>query len=291
MAPARDPGPEDPLEAPSRAGAAGERADPDPDWLWMADDPGWVPPVMEFGRPTAARVRDCLLHGKDHSAVDRAVVEDLVTGVPDAGAAAQAGRAFLMAAVQAMAGAGIRQFIDLRCGLPRDQNVHDVARARCPDAVIVYVDSDPVVIAHVRALIGTDDRIAVVDRDLRDPEQLLAHPRLHAVIDYTAPIGLLMVEVLPFIDRATAPAVVTRYVQALPPGSQVAISAACQDQVAAQAVLTVERVYAGMGAPVYLRSRAEVEQLFGGLRLNPPGLTDLYRTSTARILAGIATKD
>jgi hypothetical protein len=214
--------------------------------------------------------------------VDRAVVEDLGTGVPDARAAAQAERAFLIAAVHAMAGAGIRQFIDLRCGLPRDQNVHDAARARCPDAVIVYVDSDPVVIAHVRALTtGTDDRIAVVDRDFRDPEQVLAHPRLHAVID-TQPRSTAHGR------RVAVPRSRHR------PGRCHPLRAgpACRQLGSDQRGLpgpgrgaghhTVERLYAGMRAPVYLRSRAEIEQLFGGLRLTAPGLTDLYRTDPGR---------
>jgi hypothetical protein len=265
--------------------------DPEPDWGWVAEDTGWVPPVLDAGRPSLARIRDCLLAGKDNLAVDRAVVADLMAGVPDVDAAAQADRTFLVEAVHAMAGAGIGQFLHLWCGLPRDRNVHDVARSRDPDAVIGYVDSDPVVLAHLRALVGTDARIAVCDRDPRDPQQVLADPRLRAVLDLGAPVGVLLVDALSFLDHASAPAVVAGYARALPAGSRIAISVASQDDVAAAAIHTMHRVYAEAGAPIYPRTRAQVEQLFDGLRLLPPGLSDLYHSPTACTQAGIGVKD
>lgn len=269
---------------------------PDQEWDWVDEDPEWVPPVVDRQQPTVARMRNHLLGGKDHQAVDRAAIDMLLAVVPDAMDAAEAARSFHLAAVRAMAEAGVRQFLDLRAGFPTSPDdpdapdVHDVARAVDAASAVVYVDSDAVVVAHLLALVGTDRRTAVRRLDLRDPHTLLADPVVSSVLDLSEPVGLLLGDALSFVDLGLAPILMHRYAGALAPGSRVALSALGLEGVVPPAVHALQTAYATAESGLHLRTRAQVEALLDGLQPVPPGVQDLYRSRTVHVLGAIAVK-
>jgi S-adenosyl methyltransferase len=263
---------------------------PDDDWAWVDDQPDWVPPAVDTATPSAARIYDYLIGGKDHFAVDREAAARLTLAVPGVADGARANRAFMLRCVQEMAEAGIDQFLDLGTGIPTSPNLHETARAVNPAAAAVYVDNDPIVMAHNRALLATDSRIVTVPHDLRDPAAVLEDPRVRDLLDFSRPIGLLMIAVMHFVDLNAAPLITSRYFRELAPGSRVALTAGTRDGVTPQAIAASERVYAGSGTPFVFRTRAQVEQLFDGLRLLPPGIEDVYRSDHGRVMGGRAVK-
>jgi len=266
--------------------------DVDADWAWVDDtaEQGWVPPTVDENVASSARIYDHLLGGKDNFTVDRDAAAEMLTVVPDARDAARANRAFLVQAVDAMARSGVRQFLDLGTGIPTSPNVHELARAVVPDAVVVYLDKDPVVVAHDQALLSREEGVHTVMGDLCDPAAVLAHPVVRGALDLTRPIGLIMVAVLHFVELTQAPVVVRRYVHALAPGSQVAISAGSLDDVDPEAIRVVQEAYARSSIQAVARTRAQVEELFDGLELLGPGVHDCYRSRTARVLCGTGVK-
>ncbi|MDQ1289553.1 MAG: hypothetical protein QG622_3119 [Actinomycetota bacterium] len=256
-----------------------------------AEDPvDWVPPVVDSTAPSTARIYDFLLGGKDNFQVDREAAAQLLTAIPDAADAARANRAFLAEAVGTLARAGIRQFLDLGTGIPTSPNVHEVARAVIPDAAVVYVDLDPVVIAHDQALLASEEGIHAIQHDIRDPGTLLTRSALRRSLDFARPIGLIMIAVFHFIDVRQGPVIMNRYLQALAPGSMVAMSVGCRDGVEAHVSPVVRAAYSRTATPPVGRTRAQIEELFEGLDLLEPGLEDCYRSSSARLLSGIAVK-
>ena len=151
-------------------------------------------------RPNAGRIYNFLLGGKDNYEQDRQAAGQLLAVVPDARAAARANRRFLGRAVRFLAqDAGIRQFIDIGAGLPATANVHQVARELDPRARVAYVDNDPVVVSHARALLCTAPGVCAFEGDLRDPPGILGHPDLRAVIDLGAPVAIVLAAVMHFV--------------------------------------------------------------------------------------------
>lgn len=197
-----------------------------------------------------------------------------------------------------MAGAGIRQFLDLGTGLPTSPNVHEIAGEIHRDAAVVYVDNDPTVAVHSRALLAGYPGVVALDGDLRDPADIPGAPEVQCAFDLRRPVGLLFVAVLHFVEVADAPGIVSRYLRDLPAGSAVAISAASREGVRPELVHRIQRVYAGANCNFVFRTRAEVQALFGELTLLPPGVSDVYDWSTRRPrevpaireLAGIAVQ-
>jgi hypothetical protein len=269
---------------------------PDFDWSWAEDDAGWVPPAVDTTRPSAARMYDYALGGKDNFEVDRRAAEQALRVMPDGPTLARANRDFLIRAVELISEAGIHQFLDLGTGIPTVPSVHEVARRTDPDARAVYVDNDPIVLAHSRAAVDGDPGLVALPHDLREPFKVLGDRRLQAIIDTDRPYGLLMVAVLHFVDLAIAPEVVSHYLSALPSGSHVAFSIGTRDDVRPEVVAEVERVYATSQSPIVLRTRAQIEQLVDGLDLLEPGLTEVTRwradgtPGAMRMLAGIGVK-
>jgi O-methyltransferase involved in polyketide biosynthesis len=200
-----------------------------------------------------------------------------LTIAPDLRDGAREIRKFVRRAVRFLVGAGIRQFVDIGCGLPTQGNVHEVAQGAAPDARIAYVDNDPVVISHARALLETNDRTAVVEADVREPDRLLADPALRRLIDFDQPVAILMISLLHFIpDDDEVHAIVDRFRTAVVPGSHLAISHAVADprpEVTAKlAALYQQRT--GVKGPhrANLRTKAEVEPFFANLDVVPPGV-------------------
>ncbi|RCW38468.1 S-adenosyl methyltransferase [Halopolyspora algeriensis] len=234
--------------------------------------PSWVSEDVDLTRPNAARVYDYYLGGFHNFAVDREMGERAIEMWPSLPTLIRANRDFLGRAVRFLAQSGIRQFLDLGSGVPTVGNVHEIARRTAPDSSVVYVDSDPVAVAHSRHLLADDERATIVQADLREPEQLLANPELDGLLDWNQPIALLMVAVLHFVPDSDDPAgLVARYRDALAPGSYLALSHASQDGHE-QAAAEHQTLYSRTETPMTMRTRTEIAVLLDGFELVEPGL-------------------
>ena len=236
----------------------------------------WVPDDIDLNRPSAARVYDCYLGGSHNFAVDRAMAKQIVQLMPEVPRIARANRSFLRRAVQYLVGRGVRQFLDIGSGIPTAGNVHEVAQQAHPDSRVAYVDIDPIAVAHSRRILAGDDRVAVVQADLREPDRVRSDPDLRRVLDVDQPIAVLMIALLHFIPDTDDPAgVIARYRDALAPGSYLAVSHIHRiDDPPPQGEEALE-VYRRVGAPLTPRSEAELTAFFTGFELVDPGLVPL----------------
>ncbi|MGW4482340.1 SAM-dependent methyltransferase [Amycolatopsis sp. NPDC004368] len=233
---------------------------------------------VDFDRPSNARVYDALMGGRDHYAADRAVLDQILELAPAAQTMTREVRAWLVRAVRLLAGRlGVDQFLDLGSGFPTVENTHQVAQHVNPAAHVVYVDHDPVVQAHGRALLAENDRTHMAGADLLDHERTLAHPEVTAHLDFTRPVGLILCAVVHHIpDFAVAQAVVKAYVDALAPGSYLVLLHQynpADGSEAAEVATALEARFKGVGLDTLYRSRDEIASLFDGLEVLPPGLT------------------
>jgi hypothetical protein len=215
---------------------------------------------------------DYYLDGKDNFAIDREAVERVEKAMPDVRQVALENRAFLRRAVRFMAGTGVRQFIDIGAGLPTAGNTHEVAQRAAPDSRVVYVDNDPMVLAHGRALLATDRSTTVIAADMRSPAEVLEHPDTLRLIDFEQPVGVLLIAMTHFLVEAERDDVIGALRDATAPGSCLAITHVTGDVHPYDAVKGVERVYATTPTPIYFRSHAEVLRFFDGFELVEPGL-------------------
>ncbi|MFE7591798.1 SAM-dependent methyltransferase [Kitasatospora sp. NPDC057512] len=180
---------------------------------------------IDRSRPSIARVYDYLLGGTDNFAVDREVGDFFLRELPGSVAMPVANRQALIRAVGAMARDGVRQFVDLGSGRPTADKVHQAARRHVADARVVYVDNDPTVLAHGRALLAADPRTTLVRADLREPEEIRRHPEVRRLIDFDEPVGVVFSAVLHHLDDSERPAGLVRWwVDRVPPGSLVYVS-------------------------------------------------------------------
>ena len=226
--------------------------------------------------PNAARIYDWLLGGKDNYDADRQAGRRLERAVPGIRQAARDNRAYLGRAVHYLASQGITQFIDVGSGLPVSGPVHEVARKVNPAARVAYVDHDPVVVAHARALLADAPGLIAVEADLRQPGALLADPTIDEAIDFAQPVAVLLIAVLHFIEDAQdAHGIVRSVTGALAPGSYLAITHGTADDLDPGTALAAKAAYEGASVPGVPRSRAEVERFFDGLDLIPPGIADV----------------
>ncbi|HTU75150.1 MAG TPA: SAM-dependent methyltransferase [Trebonia sp.] len=231
--------------------------------------------TVHMSVPSPARMYDYYLGGKDNYASDRRAAEEIYSQIPDLPEIARDNRAFLQRAVRAFAEAGIRQFIDLGTGLPTQGNVHEIAQQVDPTSRVVYVDNDPTVLTHARALLVSNPQgaTAYIDADLRNPDVIFRHPDLRKLVDFDQPVGLLMIAVLHFITDEEDPwGLVSRYRSYLPAGSHIAIAHATSEDRPAEAVQKMTDVYKKASAPFNFRSRKQILALFDGLSLLDPGL-------------------
>jgi len=230
-----------------------------------------APPGIDASVATAARMYDFWLGGHDNFAADRIAALKVTNGAPEVPLLARENRKFLGRAVRLLAGqAGIRQFLDLGTGLPTKDNVHQVAQAAAPGARVVYVDNDPMVLAHSRAL-KTGEGTAVIQADLRDPETILTHPETRRLIDFGQPLVILFVAVLHFIGGADAYGAVARFTRAAAPGSYLVLSHVTGDPEP-QTAAAGAAVYAGTANPLTLRTHDQILAFFDGLEILAPGL-------------------
>nr|BFE30361.1 hypothetical protein GCM10010200_026120 [Actinomadura rugatobispora] len=222
-------------------------------------------PVPETApEPNAARMYDYYLGGKDNYAVDRELAGRVVDAAPVVPLVARANRAFLRRSVRFLAeSAGMRQFLDIGCGLPALENVNGLARAVDPSCRVAYADNDPMVLSHARALLAVDDLTDAFGGDLRDPEALLGHPAPRRLIDFDEPVAVLLLSVLHFVTDAEDPrAIMDGLLAGLPPGSHVAISHAARTPEL-DAVAALYRDEADV--PFTPRTREAIAELCRGL--------------------------
>jgi S-adenosyl methyltransferase len=255
---------------------------------------------LDTSIPHSARMYNYWLGGRDNYAADRAAAEQVIAGQPSILESVRANRAFLRRAVQFLAGeAGIRQFLDIGTGLPTADNTHEVAQAITPDARIVYVDNDPIVLTHARALLTSTPQgvTTYIQADARDPERILREAA--GMLDLSQPVAVMMLAVLHYVPDADDPAGIVRQVMSgVPPGSYLALSEATRDIdtdsiTGAAARFNSQRV----ASPFTPRTRAEISAYFDGLDLVEPGLVPIPQwralSSRARLVpayAGVARK-
>lgn len=238
----------------------------------MTERPAWAPDSVDLELPSAARVYDYLLGGGHNFAVDRLVGQKVLQVLPNGGQIAGSNRAFLRRAVMYMVEQGITQFLDLGAGIPTVGNVHEVAQDADPACRVVYVDYDEVAVAHSRLLVEGNEKVAVVAADFCQPETVLAARDVSRLLDFSQPIGLLMVAVLHFVpDEKDPRGVVARYRDALPSGSLVALSHLTADRKPAEMAAVAEAMRKSRD-PMYFRSYTEVLAMFDGLELVEPGV-------------------
>jgi hypothetical protein len=260
--------------------------------------PSWAPADIDLTRPSPARMYDYILGGSHNFPVDREAVERAIAASPDIPYGARTNREFLRLSVQFMATHGIAQFIDIGSGIPTAGNTHEVATRIRPDARVVYVDNDPVAVAHSRAILTDHPLGAVLQADVRHPHRILASDEVVEMIDFAEPVGLLLLTVLHFVSDEEDPyAIVTALKNAVAPGSHLAIS----HVTTALGVDPRTLVRPGSPPPAFLRSEAEIAAFFDGWELVEPGLVAIprWRTDPATLpenaahvpgLAGVARK-
>jgi len=259
--------------------------------------------ISRFDTNTAhpARVYDALLGGKDNFAADRAAAAAGMRAFPASGVSARANRAFLARTVKYLAAtAGIAQFLDIGTGLPSADNTHEVAQAIEPASRIVYVDNDPIVLAHAEALLTTT-RPGVtdyIDADLRDPARILSQAA--STLDFTQPVAIMLIGVLHFIPDGDDPqGVVDTLVDAVCPGSYLTLSHLTKDHYPEEMEAFTRAVNEGTAAKSILRSHTEVSRFFHGLRPVEPGVVQISKwrprseaeaSATAGLWGGMARK-
>jgi hypothetical protein len=218
---------------------------------------------------------DYYLGGKDNYRVDREAVDRVEEAMPGTRQVARQNRAFLRRAVRYMTRQGIRQFIDIGSGLPTAGNTHEIAQENDASARVVYVDNDPVVLAHGRARLAADDRTTVATADMHRPSEVLEHPQTTKLIDFDEPVGVLMIAMVHFLTLEEQPYVMAQLRDALAPGSYFTATHATTDGLPADVVAQTRAVYATTPTPIYFRPRAEIARFFDGFELVPPGLVTL----------------
>ena len=237
--------------------------------------------------PNVARIYDYFLGGKDNFAADREAAEELRSLLPDAGIACRENRAFLRRAVRYLASdLGIGQFIDIGSGLPTADNTHEIAQEIRPDARVAYVDYDPVVVAHGRALLESSPNVAVIEADLRRPGVIVGSQSLADLVDFSAPVAILLTAVLHFIPDDEDPYGIVDILRCvMAPGSYLVISHATQDDVSREETLGGMSIYDKASAPVVPRSHGDVLKFFGRMDLAYPGLVNISEWSSSQLYA------
>lgn len=257
-------------------------------------------PLASFdtSKPNIARAYDFMLGGKDNFAADRELAAKLLEIYPLAGALARENRGFLARAVDLVSRHGVSQFIDVGSGLPTRPNTHEVASAVSEGARVVYVDNDPVVISHARALLAEEGKVAAVPGDARRPEEILAGPALTAMIDLNKPTCVILAMMLHFFEPSHAQHIVSTFVRAVAPGSFLIISVGVSNHAPDLADRMTTAYTAGA---LHTHDRQQIAGYFTGLEILEPGLAEVRNWPStqpdtvtperpADVLAGVGRK-
>ncbi|MEU0243471.1 SAM-dependent methyltransferase [Streptomyces sp. NPDC006235] len=242
--------------------------------------PAWAPRSIDISVPSVSRMYDYYLGGSHNFEVDREAARRAMEFMPGLPKIMQANRAFMRRAVRYAAGLGIGQFLDIGSGIPTFGNVHEVAQAARPGARVVYVDHDPVAVAHSEAVLEGNDDAAVVAADLLKPQEILRSPEVERLIDLNQPVALLLVAILHFVEDEDDPyGAVAELGEALAPGSLLVLTHASYEGIP----LPPERaggavnVYQDIRNPLIMRSREEIARFFKGYDMVEPGLVAMPR--------------
>jgi SAM-dependent methyltransferase len=237
--------------------------------------PSWAPAEIDLDRPSAARVYDYYLGGFHNFTADRQMALEAIRMWPELPQIMQANRAFLRRAVRFVVREGVTQFLDVGSGIPTVGNSHEVAQQANADVRVVYVDVDPVAVAHSRAILAGNAGAAVVQADLRDPKRILGDPAVRRLIDFDGPVAVLLVAVLHFIKDEDDPAALIAVLrEALVPGSFLVISHATQEGQPDLAD-SHQQLYTRTATPMTMRSQREVRGFFEGFDVVEPGVVYL----------------
>ena len=260
----------------------------------------WIPERLPLDKPNAARVYDYMLGGYHNFEVDRKVADQMAAVFPEAPVGAMANRAFLRRAVRFLIEQGIEQILDLGSGIPTVGNVHEVAEAVNPAARVVYVDLDPVAVAHSRAMLEDNPRATAIRADVREPEVILDHPEVRSLLDFERPLGLLLVAILHYVVNDTeALGLMRTFRDVMVPGSYCVIVHSSGES---QGHIRLREAFS-KASPTVSRTPAQILQLFDGFEFVEPGMvqTPLWRPEgpddifldqpeKALTLAGVARK-
>lgn len=240
--------------------------------------PAWAPPGIDISVPSVSRIYDYYLGGSHNFEVDRQAARRAMEFMPGLPKIMQANRAFMRRAVRYAVDQGVTQFLDIGSGIPTFGNVHEIAQAADPESRVVYVDHDPVAVAHSQAVLDGDERTGIVAADLRKPQDILAAPEVTRLLDLDRPVALLLVAVLHFLEDEDEPyAAVARLRDALAPGSLLILTHASYEGIP----LTEEvaggtvGVYREIRSPLIMRSGERITRFFDGFDLVEPGLTSM----------------
>jgi O-methyltransferase involved in polyketide biosynthesis len=261
-------------------------------------EPASLQPVTAGG-PNIARMYSYWIGGKDNFEADRLAADSVLADFPQVAEVARSNREYVIRAVRHVAAQGITQYLDIGTGLPSSPAVHEIARQADPTSRVAYIDNDPVVLSHARALLATGPRVIVVPGDMRQPGAILGSPRLRSLIDLDEPVCVILASVLHFVTAAEADAIVAAFVAAMAPGSFLVLSAGTSTGTDPVLIDRLAAAYQDAAA-VTGRTEAEITAYFSGLQTEPSGLTDVWAwrpdvrhrwpPSGARILGAVARK-
>ncbi|HEX5119036.1 MAG TPA: SAM-dependent methyltransferase [Pseudonocardiaceae bacterium] len=243
----------------------------------MADLPDWVPEGIEVTVPNEARICDYLLGGYHNFAVDREFVDQLEAMAPGAMALGRANRAFVGRSVRwLVTEAGIRQFLDIGSGIPTLGNVHEVAQAIVPDAKVMYVDIDPIAVAHSQAILAGNPMAGIVRADARHPADILHHPEVTRLLDLSRPVAVLLNAVLHFVpDSADPPGIVAEIREAVVRGSYLSVSHSTDVKERSDEVGEVVTPDAHTPTELHSRGPEQLLAMLAGMEIVPPGVVDV----------------
>ncbi|MFD3924852.1 SAM-dependent methyltransferase [Streptomyces sp. NPDC058614] len=248
--------------------------------------PAWAPRSIDISVPSVSRIYDYYLGGSHNFEVDREAARKAMEFMPGLPKIMQANRAFMRRAVRFAADEGIDQFLDIGSGIPTFGNVHEIAQASRPGAHVVYVDNDPVAVAHSQAVLEGNEDADVLAADLLKPREILASSQVQRLIDLNRPVALLLVAILHFVEDADDPyEAVAELRDALAPGSLLVVTHASYEGIPLpreQAEGTVD-VYKNIRNPLIMRSREDIARFFEGYDMVEPGLVPMpdWRPDTA----------
>lgn len=237
-----------------------------------ANRPDWASDDIPFDKPSAARMYDYYLGGHHNFEIDRRMAEQAIAMWPDLPLIMQVNRAFLRRAVTYLVDQGIDQFLDIGSGIPTIGNVHEVAQRGNPQARVIYVDVDPITVAHSEAILQGTPNVAVLQGDIRQPSPILDHPKVRHVLDFDKPIAVLLVAVLHFVsDDADIRRALHTLHDAMASGSYIVIAHASNEDKPRE-TQEHESLYRQTSTPITMRSRHDIEQFFDRFDLVEPGL-------------------
>ncbi|RAJ69000.1 S-adenosyl methyltransferase [Streptomyces sp. Amel2xB2] len=241
--------------------------------------PAWAPQGIDLTVPSVSRMYDYYLGGSHNFEVDREAGRRAIEAWPGLPKIIQANRAFMRRAIRFAVGEGITQFLDIGSGIPTFGNVHEAAQSADPSARVVYVDNDPVAVAHSRSVLEGNDRAEVVSADFRSPQDILYSAEVERLLDLERPVALLLVALLHFIEDKDDPWKTVREIaDELAPGSLLVLSHSSADEGPMRSVGGgVRDVYRQTSSPLITRSRTEITQFFDGFELVEPGVVPLPR--------------